>query len=250
MSDIIRREPDEHSHREVGAVVGSWCQPLAMVGDAAVYHVDLAPSEACEAQALAWLGDDERSRWQSYRNPIPRRRFALCRAALRAVIGCHLGLPNDRLGFAITKHGKPFATVGRERVHASFNVSHSGHHGLVAFAPHARVGVDVEDRGLRRNLDGLIRAISSSVELAEFEQLDQDQRTHLFFRLWTLKEAVVKAHGSGISSVAMSGLEIPVAMLRGAPRGVCRFPQNSGSTWFLEDLGSGEYAAALAYETE
>ena len=229
---------------------GAWWRPFRHVDDVAVYHVDLAPNEDHEAQAWGWLDDKERSRCREFGHPGPRRRFVLCRAALRAELGRHLEVANDRLGFAAGEHGKPLATVDGSAAFASFNVSHSGLHGLFAVAPFGRVGVDVADRAPRRNLDGLIRATTSPDEQADFEGCDRSDREHRFFRLWTLKEALTKADGAGISSVGLANVEIPEALRRGATGGIAQFPPCRPSRWHLHDLGTDDFAAALAHEAK
>lgn len=227
--------------------VGPLWRPFKDIGDVIVAYVDLAPNAGHEADALGWLDEEERLRWQRFHNPAPQRRFALCRSALRDVLCRYVNCSNEQLAFVAAKHGKPFAEVDGKPVRASFNVSHSGQHGLVAVALKGRLGVDIEDRAPRRHLQGLIEAVFSSGEQAGFEHLDESEKLRLFFRFWTLKEALVKAHGKG-HSMKVSEIEIPVAMRRGAQSSICQFPQIPGTTWHLEDIGTDDFAAAVAFE--
>ena len=226
-----------------------WCRPFKSIGDVAVAYVDLTPNATHEANAIAWLDEEERSRWQRFHNPAPQRRFALCRAALRDVLCRYINCSNEQLALVTAKHGKPFAEVDGKPVSTSFNVTHSGQHGLVAVAPKGRLGVDIEEGAPRRRLQGLIEAVFSPGEQAEFEDLDESGKLRLFFRLWTLKEALVKAHGKGLS-MKVSEIEIPVAMRRGAMSSTCRFPQLPGATWHLENIGTDDFAAAVALEVD
>lgn len=231
------------------ASAAGWWRPLTAIGDITVFYVDLAPDAGHEAEALVWLDEEERSRWHGYRNPDPRRRFALCRAALRAVLCRHLNVSNDRLGFATANRGKPFAKVDGIPVSAGFNVSHSGQHGLIAVASAGQLGVDIEERSSRRNLEKLIEGVFSPQEQAELSLLDERQKLFAFFRFWTIKEALVKAHGKGLS-MDVTELEIPAAMRRGAARSTCQFSQIPKTTWCLEDIGTDEFAAAVAFAVD
>ena len=226
-----------------------WCRPFKNIGDVAVVYVDLTPNATNDEQALAWLDEEERLRWRRFHNPAPQRRFALCRAALRDVLCRYINCSNEQLAFVTAKHGKPYAEVDGKLVSTSFNVSHSGQHGLVAVAPKGRLGVDVEERAPRRHLQGLIEAVFSPGEQAGFEHLDESEKLRLFFRLWTLKEALVKAHGKGLS-MKVSELEIPVAMRRGAKSSTCQFSQIPGATWHLENIATDDFAAAVAIELD
>ena len=139
-----------------------------------------------------------------------------------------------------------------------FSVSHSGGHGLIALVPHGRIGVDVEERTPRRNLNDDIRLLFAPGERAELEAADGDRKTDLFYRLWTLKEAVLKAAGLGLG-LDTAGFEIPRALYRGAPEGEAtpqlrercpdfRLPGAPGVAWRLEILEDVRFAAALARE--
>ena len=224
-----------------------WWYPFKSIGDIAVIHVDLIPDRVREAEALAWLDGEERSRWQRFQSPVAQRRYVLCRAALRAVLCREVGCRNESLAFEAAKHGKPFALVDGKPASISFNVSHSGNHGLIAVAPRGRLGVDVEERAPRRNLDNLIEGVFSPREKAELESLEGCQQLYLFFRFWTIKEALVKAHGKGLS-LKVAELEIPEDMRRGATRSIGQFAQIPETSWCMEDIGTSDFAAAVAHE--
>ena len=82
-----------------------------------------------------------------------RRRFVLCRGALRAILCGDLGCENERLTFGERRYGKPFALVDAMPAQISFNVSHSGRHGLIAVAQDGQLGwmsKNVRHDGLRQ----------------------------------------------------------------------------------------------------
>ena len=209
----------------------------------------MGQNSARESGAFVWLDEEEQGRRQRLLVGGPRRRFTLCRAALRAILCDKLGCENERLAFDITEHGKPFALVDGAPNDISFNVSHSGSHGLIAFAPAGRLGVDVEERTDRRDIDMLSEAVFGPAEQAKLASTSGYAKTHLFFRLWTIKEALMKAHGAGFQLDA-SSFETPLDMLRGMRRSVFRLPQLPDVTWQVEDLGNERFAAAIAHEVD
>ena len=230
-------------------VVDSWFHTFREIDDILVIHVDLTPHEEREAHALTWLDDEERSRWRRYKYERPKREFALCRAALRSILCCRLGCGNERLAFGASEYGKPFALVDGIAAPVSFNVSHSGKHGLVALAPRGRLGVDVEERVDRLDLDGISEFVFGPDEQADFAATHGREKFHLFFTLWTLKEALIKALGTGFS-LDPSRFEVPQAIRRGARKGMFRFPWIPKVEWRLENLGNENFAAAIAYESD
>ena len=73
------------------------------------------------------------------------------------------------------------------------------------------------------------------------------EKVHLFYRLWSLKEALIKGLGAGFS-LNPSRFEVPPAMLQGERSGSFRFPHAPANEWRLLDLGEPRFAAALAYK--
>lgn len=228
------------------SVAGSWWRPFTSRGDVAVIHVDLTPHPAHEAEAYGWLDEGERASWLQYL-PGPRRRFSLCRGALRAMVCSRLDCTNEQLSFGVSSHGKPFAIVRGVASPTSFNVSHSGNHGLIALSARRRVGVDVEERIPTRRLGPLIEEVMGRDEQAELAPLQGTERLRRFYRLWTFKEALVKALGTGFSTDP-SQFQIPPRMRRGEATGTFRFPHLPSVTWSVADIGDERFAAALAYE--
>ena len=227
-------------------VAGGWWRPFTTKVGVAVAHVDLTPHPTHEAAAYAWLDKGERGSWRKYL-PGPRRRFALCRAALRAILCNWLNCRNEQLSFGVSGHGKPFAVIRGENYPVSFNVSHSGDHGLIALSATGRLGVDVEERAAKRSLALLIEEVMGPDEQAELAALHGTERLYRFYRLWTFKEALIKALGTGFST-APSQFQIPPRMRWGDATGTFRFPRLSSVTWGLEEIGNEQFAAALAYE--
>lgn len=230
----------------LASVADVWWRPFSTVGEVAIFYVDLTLNPARETEALAWLDDQERLCWEKYL-PGPRRRFSLCRAALRSTLCGQLDCRNDQLSFSAFRYGKPFAVVQGVRSSLNFNVSHSNNHGLIACSFDRRVGVDIEERAPKRNISGLIEAVMGPEEQAELAARKGDDKLHLFYRLWTLKEALIKALGTGFT-IDISRFQIPPSLRYGDADGVFKFPQFSSATWGLKDISSEKFAAALAYE--
>ena len=228
--------------------INSVFRTFVEIEDKLVLHVDLSPRQGAQERALPWLDEAERTRWRRFKFDRPKREFALCRAALRSILCRRLACRNDQLTFGALEHGKPFALVSGQPAPVSFNVSHSGRHGLIAVAARERLGVDVEDRRPGRDFNGLAETVFGPNECAEFRLLGERDRFNKFYLLWTLKEALIKALGTGFS-LDPSSFEVPPAMRRGTRRAVFSFPERPSVDWRLEDLGNEDFAAALACES-
>lgn len=224
-------------------------RPFLETGDALVVHVDLAPDACGETEALGWLDNSELQRRNGFIHSGAQRQFTLSRAVLRAIVCRNLSCRNDELSFAVSKFGKPFALVGGAPANISFNVSHGGQHGLIAVAQQGGIGIDVEERTTDRDLDGYIRTLFAPGERAELERSQGNKRVELFCRLWTMKEALVKAAGDGLT-LDTCEFEIPLAMIHGESAGEFSFPGRPSIHWRLQDIGNERFAAAIARELE
>lgn len=228
---------------------GDWWWAYREIGCAVVVQADLTHHPVHEASALKFLDAKEMARLRRFRQAKARRQFLLCRAALRMVLCSWLECSNKQLAFATTEHGKPFALVAGYPVPVSFNVSHSGSFGLLAFAAQGRLGVDVEEPSANRDIDIISRAVFTSGEIADLEAVPEEGRLQLFLKFWTLKEALIKALGTGLY-LDPSRFEIPLSVRRGETKSIFRFPHLPAVGWRLDYLEDEQFAAALAQELQ
>lgn len=139
------------------------------------------------------LCPQERERARNFLQERDRRRFIAARGLLRAILGSCIGVRGAQISIEAHPTGKPFLPQHRSW---RFNVSHSQNFALWAVAREREVGVDIERLRLNLNLDALTNRLFSAPEKA---WLRSKTSTHAaFFRLWTLKEAYLKADGRGI----------------------------------------------------
>ncbi|XZG70395.1 4'-phosphopantetheinyl transferase family protein [Chitinibacteraceae bacterium HSL-7] len=171
------------------------------------------------APVPAGLQPDEMARMARYRRAEDRRRFAQVRVALRQLLGAALACDPLALAMVAGTHGKPRLADGG----VQFNVSHTGSFGLIALSREQEVGVDIEAIKPGRDLAGLAAKVLSAGEIAWMNAGDPTER---FYQLWAMKEAVVKARGTGIAGELAqldvmplwSGGELAVLP---APQGYC-----------------------------
>lgn len=224
-----------------------WWSTWREANGVTILYVDLTHNEEREAHAFAMLDEEEQARCRRFLSARAQSQFVLCRAALRVALAERLSCANRALAFGYLEHGKPFAKVDGLRTDVGFNVSHSGGHGLIAIAARDGLGVDVEERVPNRDLEGIGSLVYGATERRLLAAATGCGKVHLFYRLWSLKEALIKALGSGFS-LNPSRFEISPAMLQGERSGSFRFPHAPASEWRLQDLGEPRFAAALAYK--
>ncbi len=146
-----------------------------------------------EVTALRRLLDPrELERADRFRVPNAARRFVAARAALRILLGQATATDPARVEFFYGEHGKP-AVAGAP----FFNASDSGDTVVVAMA-RQEIGVDVEGLRSLPNPDRLARRICTDRELEQLAALPETEADAALLRLWTCKEAALKAVGLGL----------------------------------------------------
>jgi len=211
-----------------------------------IHSVDLRPDEAVEAACLALLAPDERARAERFKVDRPRRQFVITRGALRLLLADHIDRPPRSLTFAAGPHGKPFLVVDGTPSSVRFNVSHSAARALIAIAP-VTVGIDIEILERQADLELIARGVFTEPERAALAAEQGAEQARLFFRLWTVKEALIKARGSGFA-YPPARFEVPEALRSGAAQARFSFPGEPTPVWHITDLSEDGYAAALAQE--
>lgn len=190
----------------------------------------------------ATLSPEEQARADLHPDPVLRNRTVAARGWVRKLLGEATGVSPRALSFCIDPHGKPHVSDAA----VSFNLAHTGPQALIVIAPGILpVGVDVERLDRTVQPTPIVRRFFSEREIAAFGAIPGAEQTGTFLRMWTRKEAFVKALGVGIADhlrrfdVATGEAANGLVESR-----ICGEP---ASAWCLRDLDIlPGYAAALA----
>jgi len=159
-------------------------------------HLWRFPTSSLTPALAALLSNAEREQAASLKLEKVRLQYSASRACLRHVLSLYTSLSPSDLAFTTNACGKPALA---NLVSPSFNLSHSGGLGLIAVYAGMTVGVDIEHSGRPDRLAGIAARVFSPPELAAWQSLPPESQPTAFYRLWTIKEAVLKAAGCGFS---------------------------------------------------
>jgi len=137
------------------------------------------------------LSADELSRYSKIKHHRARTGFLRTRASLRLILASYLQCPGEDLLFDYNENGKPeLIQISSDSLR--FNLSHSGNYCLLVVAEKDEIGVDIEQLQPGRDYAALAQRFFTATEYSMIEEsLDE----LLFYRMWVLKEAAVKARG-------------------------------------------------------
>lgn len=227
-------------------------RPIAPLADGEVQvwrlRVDLEGHTRAAASAIAEaVTADEHERAARFRQEADRQRFLHGRLLLRTFLGHHLGIAPRDVSFVNGEFGKPEVQGQADASTLRFNLAHSGEWLLFALARDRELGVDVEHHRAMSDAIQIARRFFAPPEVAALEALDPALHHDTFFRVWTRKEAIVKATGQGISA----GLD-RFAVTCDSPDDVTLRGLDGGPTWDRWTIRGLEmppnYTAAVAFD--
>lgn len=135
---------------------------------------------------LSWAGE--------YKLVADRNRFIVLRVILRTLLGLYTGLNPNQVTINNDIYGKPYiANANITPIH--FNLSHSGDWILIGFS-NQTIGVDIEFINPDFPFEEVLNNYFSSKEI---DFVNRNGGRDAFYKLWTRKEAYLKAAGKGIS---------------------------------------------------
>ncbi len=191
------------------------------------------------------LSASEQARATRFRHPADRAAYVAAHALLRHMLSEALGGYPRAWAFETGRSGKPALAVAHRRPRLHFNISHT--RGLVACAiAGVPVGVDVEASD--GDVPSAVAARFAPGERAMLAKAADAEYRTMFFRLWTLKEAYLKATGEGLSgrldspAFQLDPLRVMFSPREGAPAA----PDNPAAWQFFECLPGDGHRLALA----
>lgn len=153
------------------------------------------------------LSRDESGRAEKLRPGRARDMFVASRGILRRILSLYTGEEPGAIELGYGKGGKPFVKIRGGAPAVSFNLSHSHEVAMYAIASGKEVGIDVEYLREVRKPEDVIRRFFTETEGEFYRSRPEELKREAFFRLWTFREASVKAGGYGVFT--RKGLVIP-----------------------------------------
>lgn len=161
-----------------------------------IYENVLTPSEINSI-----LSSQEILKGEAFKDETQKKRYYLTRFYLRLILSQYLKCFPQELTFEPGFNGKPFLSNILYNNHHNlyFNVSHSENIVVIAVSLNLDIGVDIEHINFDLDWEEI-----SAITLSKNEQKNlstlQEKKGQLkeFYKIWTCKEAFLKATGIGL----------------------------------------------------
>jgi len=145
------------------------------------------------------LDEEERARAARFVFERDRHQFIAAHALLRLLLQELAGGAAGAWRFVAAAHGKPSLHPDHRLDRLAFNISHARGAVACAMTLDHDIGVDIEDLARPGRLLEIAHAYFAPDELVLLRGAPPAEQRAVFLRLWTLKEAYIKAHGDGLS---------------------------------------------------
>lgn len=143
------------------------------------------------------LNDEETLQLSRFRFPKHQHQYLITRVLVRCVLSLYQPQIHPKAWhFKKNAFGKPFIANASTLF---FNISHTDEYVVMAVSFEKNIGIDIEKISSTINYMEIAERNFSAKEAALLKNTPKDLQPKIFFSLWTLKEAYLKASGNGLS---------------------------------------------------
>ena len=151
----------------------------------------------------AIISSHEHQRISNMKSAKRQQQYLISCAALRTILAYYLsGSSPAEIRFTKNRHGKPALQEASSQL--QFNLSHTKGKVLIGIAKQRALGVDIEyidtKRDIQKIADHYFHHNEWDSSLMGKASRNKNELAKQFYKLWTLKEAFIKAEGKGLNS--------------------------------------------------
>lgn len=135
-----------------------------------------------------------------FKSPSRLMSFHANRALLYHALTIFYKLDQAEIKINFNTHGKPYLDQNKSSSQIFFNISHSHDYIALILSKNGEVGIDIEKIKPRKHIDALACRVFKASEIIWIN--NQTNVLASFYRLWSLKEAYLKATGEGLAGLS------------------------------------------------
>lgn len=147
---------------------------------------------------LSILSNEEREKYQRFHFDKDRHSYLISHVLVRKTLSRYCEVLPEKWQFTFNQHGKPEVSPKIQCPNLKFNLSHADGMSACVVTLGNDCGVDVENIQRKNKLDAVAKRMFAGKELEVILNSDGENKQKNFFNFWTLREAYVKALGTGL----------------------------------------------------
>lgn len=221
------------------------CVPVLKESEIHIWQVPLSVGNNIVERLWRVLTAPEQDRANRILGSSFRSQFVVGRAAQHLLLSAYSGRPLADLRYVFSPCGKP--SLDETSCHLQFNTTNAGSVAVYCVTFRRQVGVDIEPLRVVHEHEQIAQRFFSPLERAALSSVSPQLRTTAFLRIWTRKEAYIKATGEGLYRDLAS-----FAVLEGADNAphIWLDRDTIDARWIVEDLNVRwpGYVGTIVYE--
>ncbi len=210
-----------------------------------IWRFNLDPVKSFNEFFINLLSDEEKKQVEKIKLGDVKNRSIISKAIIKNIISNYLGLNIKQIIFSYNEFGKPVIPERINSFRLNFNISHSGDLGLIAITRKNLIGIDVEKMNELDQIDDIINLCFTETEKYMLSCLESTEKKEVFYKIWTGKEAFIKAIGKGFS-FPLKNISFRLNSKKEMVIGEILDPMNTGKDWQIYNFNPQDnYTSAL-----
>jgi 4'-phosphopantetheinyl transferase len=148
-----------------------------------------------------FLSRAEQEKASTFRKPADGRRYILRHGMVRFILGNYLLSPPGSVPLVTGRNGKPGLDLQPKDQPVTFSVSHTGEMMSIGVMKKFNMGIDIVKIDPRCPIQEIADYLFCPQEIQYLQGTQPDRKQEIFFALWAMKEAVIKATGEGLPAM-------------------------------------------------
>jgi 4'-phosphopantetheinyl transferase len=145
------------------------------------------------------ISPEEKQKAAGFKKPDDTRRYILRHGMVRVILGEYIHEDPEKIQFIKTKSGKPDLDPEGKFPDVRFSLSHTDEMVCLGITRNYEIGMDIVKTNPRTPFSEIEQYLFTTGERRWIERTILEQRSLQFFRIWSLKEALLKATGSDVT---------------------------------------------------
>jgi phosphopantetheine--protein transferase-like protein len=159
---------------------------------------------------LLQLSRNEQEKASSFKKPDDARCFVIRQGCLRLILEYYTGCEPAMIPLVTSKNGKPGMDLKSNFSELSFSLSHTGEMFVIGIRKKYGIGIDIVKMDCLYPFRDAAAYLFNEQEKALVSGSEPAQQYKQFFRIWALKEAILKATGG--SALMMKDTDVSGAI--------------------------------------
>jgi 4'-phosphopantetheinyl transferase len=145
------------------------------------------------------ISPEERHTATTFRNSADAKKYMLRHGVLRSILAHYTYQDPEQVALVTGKNGKPALDPKGGYADIFFNLSHTSEKILIGVTRKHRIGVDIVKMEPSYTFHDSAEYILTPAEKTFMRRIEPALRYQVFFRIWALKEAILKATGGTLA---------------------------------------------------